>query len=93
MNPTLPNTFFTQTASLELNSKVRDVLNQVLGTQEIDDSLDLFESGTLDSLALVSLIMELETSFDLVISYDDLEIENFKNIQTISNFVLANQNS
>ena len=48
---------------------------------------DLVETGMLDSLALVSFILELETSFGLSVSYDNLEIDNFRTVKTISQFV------
>jgi methoxymalonate biosynthesis acyl carrier protein len=48
---------------------------------------DLFETGVLDSLAFVELLLRLEREFGLAISVDDLEVENFKSIARIAEFI------
>ena len=49
---------------------------------------DLMETGLLDSLALVELLAQLEETFGVSISTDDLEIENFRSIASIAWFVV-----
>jgi len=53
---------------------------------------DLFETQTLDSLRFVVLLAELEKAFGTHVSLDDLEVENFRSIQKIAEYV-ASQNS
>jgi acyl carrier protein len=48
---------------------------------------DLLGTGLLDSLALVELLAELEETFGVSISTDDLELENFRSIDSIAGFV------
>ncbi len=91
MNQTSTTVVASTSLKLELVSEVRELVNNVLGHSDIQDDTDLIETGTLDSLALVSLIMELETAFDLTVSYDDLEIEAFRSIHSISTFVLSSK--
>ena len=50
---------------------------------------DLFETGVLDSLAFVELLLQLEREFGVTTSVDDLEVDNFKSIARIANFVMA----
>jgi acyl carrier protein len=50
---------------------------------------DLFDSGVLDSLAFVELLLQLEREFGVTTSVDDLEVENFRSINSIADFVLA----
>jgi acyl carrier protein len=50
---------------------------------------DLFESGVLDSLAFVELLIHLEREFGVATSVHDLELENFKSIDRIADFVAA----
>ena len=50
---------------------------------------DLFESGILDSLAFVELLLHLEREFGVTASVDDLELENFKTVGRIAEFVRA----
>jgi acyl carrier protein len=48
---------------------------------------DLVETGLLDSLALVELLAQLEETFGVSISTDDIELENFRSIANIAGFV------
>ena len=48
---------------------------------------DLMETGLLDSLTLVELLAQLEETFGVSISIDDLEFENFRSIASIAGFV------
>jgi D-alanine--poly(phosphoribitol) ligase subunit 2 len=50
---------------------------------------DLFESGMLDSLAFVELLLQLEREFGVTTSVADLEVENFSSIARIADFVMA----
>lgn len=49
---------------------------------------DLFDTGVLDSLAFVELLLELEREFGVTTSVEDLEVENFKSIARIADFVM-----
>jgi acyl carrier protein len=62
-----------------------DVLHRPV--QSADD--DLFETGVLDSLAFVDLLAELERRFGLTIALDDLEVEHFRSVARIAEFVAA----
>jgi methoxymalonate biosynthesis acyl carrier protein len=48
---------------------------------------DLIQTGLLDSLALVELLLELEREFDVSIPLQDLDIENFRTVERIGAFV------
>jgi acyl carrier protein len=50
---------------------------------------DLFETGVLDSMAFVDLVMHLEQQFDVRISPDELEPDNFRSVAKIAGFVAA----
>jgi acyl carrier protein len=43
----------------------------------------------MDSLALVSVILELETTFDINIPLEALEVDNFRTLDSISQFFSA----
>lgn len=49
---------------------------------------DLFESGLLDSLAFVDLLVGLEEEFGITTTVDELELEAFRSIARIAEFVL-----
>jgi len=50
---------------------------------------DLFETGALDSLSFVDLLLRLEDEFGTKASVEDLEIENFRSIAQIAEFVAS----
>lgn len=50
---------------------------------------DLFETGVLDSLAFVELLLQLEREFGVTTSVEDLEVDNFRSIARIAEFVTA----
>jgi acyl carrier protein len=48
---------------------------------------DLFETGVLDSLAFIELLVTLEREFGTTVSVDDLEVDHFRSIRLIAAFV------
>jgi methoxymalonate biosynthesis acyl carrier protein len=50
---------------------------------------DLFETGVLDSMAFVDLVIHLEQQFDIRICGDELELDNFRSVAKIASFVAA----
>ena len=55
--------------------KVLDIFEEVTGTDKIreDLDLDLFESGLLDSLGIIEVLVKIEESFGLKLQPTDLE--------------------
>jgi methoxymalonate biosynthesis acyl carrier protein len=68
-------TFFSERLNLTISSPVED----------------LFETGVLDSMAFVDLVMHLEQQFDVQISADELEPDNFRSVAKIAGFVAAHK--
>ena len=54
---------------------------------------DLIATGMLDSLALVDLLVQLESEFKIKINLDDLEIDNFRSILNIAAFISRQHSS
>jgi D-alanine--poly(phosphoribitol) ligase subunit 2 len=52
---------------------------------------DLFETGVLDSLRFVELLALLEEAFDVRIAIEELELEDFRTVQRISEFLTGKQ--
>ncbi len=50
---------------------------------------DLFETGILDSLRFVELLAALEETFGIRVSVEDLEIDDFRNLTRIADFLAA----
>lgn len=52
---------------------------------------DLFETGILDSLRFVELLAALEEAFGIRVSVEDLEIDDFRSLSRIADFLAAKQ--
>lgn len=50
---------------------------------------DLFETGALDSLAFVELLLYLEQEFGIRVSIEELEMDYFRSIARIADFIVA----
>lgn len=66
--------------------KVLDIFEEVTGTDEIreDLDLDLFEAGLLDSLGIIEVLLKIEEVFDIKLQPTDLER---KDMATANNLV------
>jgi D-alanine--poly(phosphoribitol) ligase subunit 2 len=74
--------------TLELQQQVTALFAEKLNLDVASAETDLIEAGLLDSLALVELLAQLEESFDVSISIDEMEIENFRSVASIAMFVM-----
>ena len=74
--------------TLSLQQQVTALFAEKLNLDVASAETDLIETGLLDSLALVELLAQLEESFDVSISTDDMELENFRSITSIAMFVM-----
>jgi len=67
--------------------KLTELFARKLDLEVSSVDTDLVGSGVLDSLALVELLAQLEETFGVSISTDELELENFRSIASIAGFV------
>jgi acyl carrier protein len=58
-----------------------------LGVEVPSHSTDLMESGLLDSLALVSLLAEIERAFGFELPLDTLEVDDFRTVESAAAYV------
>jgi D-alanine--poly(phosphoribitol) ligase subunit 2 len=67
----------------DIRSVLRDHLNVVVDSSEAD----LLESGSVDSIGLVDLILQLEERFEVSLPMDTLEIDDFRSINSIASLI------
>ncbi len=71
-----------------MKERVSAVLVQVNKKAELHlDSTSLVSSGILDSLDIMSLIMDLEREFEIEIDPEDVLSENFESVSAITALV------
>jgi acyl carrier protein len=71
----------------ETAARLRDILARTLGTTITDGDTDLVQSGLIDSLALVELLVAVEQEFSITFAADELEIERFRSLRTLAELV------
>lgn len=72
-----------------LRDRIAAIFSTALHLDVPSSDLDLFESGVLDSLAFVELLLQLEREFGVTTSVDDLDVATFRSIDAIADFVNA----
>lgn len=70
-------------------ARVARILRERLHLEVEGDDVDLFDTGLIDSLAFVDLLMALEQEFGVSAGVDDLDLDNFRTIEQIASFVDA----
>ena len=71
-----------------IHQKLTELFAKKLNLEVSSVDTNLVETGLLDSLALVELLAQLEETFGISVSTDDLEFENFRSITSIARFVV-----
>jgi methoxymalonate biosynthesis acyl carrier protein len=72
-----------------IESSLLTFLRQEFSVEIPSAETNLIESGILDSLMLVDLLHYAEQKFGIVVSVEDLEIENFITVSSMARFVAA----
>jgi len=71
----------------DLQDRIGSVFVRHLHIERPDRDRDLIESGMIDSLTLVELIANLEQEFTVRIPLDDLDLNQFRSIAHIAEFI------
>lgn len=70
-----------------IERRVAAIFEEQLNVAVPSIETDLFESGGLDSLVFVELLMLLESEFEVVVELDDMDLDNFRSIRRIAEFL------
>lgn len=70
-----------------MQNEILDILKDINPYVEIDVLTNLYEGDVLDSMGILILITELEKKYNINIPLDILQLENFKNVNNIVEFV------
>ncbi|MDQ1924676.1 phosphopantetheine-binding protein [Massilia pseudoviolaceinigra] len=66
---------------------VSEYLCKAAGQQNLNETVDIFETGLVNSLATIQLIAFLEKNFKIKVGLDDLDRANFNSIQAVCDFL------
>jgi len=78
-------------ATSDLSQAIRAIFTQRLHLETPEQDADLFEAGVLDSLTLVDLINELEQEFGFRLPLGQLNFDDFRSLDSITQFVERSQ--
>ena len=71
----------------EIKERIKAFICQFIQNVDIPDDEDLFASGLVNSLFAMQLVLHIEKEFQLKVANDDLDYENFKSINAITDFI------
>ena len=67
-----------------LRDQIRGLFSEHMNVEVPSHETDLLESGLLDSMGLVDLLVHIEKTFGLTIGLEDLNVEDFRSVATIA---------
>ncbi|TPG73243.1 acyl carrier protein [Brevibacillus laterosporus] len=77
--------------TLTTEKMISDYILEHVNVEELDYDLLIFDEGLVNSLFAIQLMTYLEKTFSIKITMDDLDFENYRSINSISNFVKSKQ--
>jgi acyl carrier protein len=72
-----------------LHARLKAFFSEKLSVEVSSVDTDLAQTGILDSLALVELLTYIEKEFGTEVSLDNVEIEDFRSVSRIAEYVDA----
>lgn len=70
-----------------MKTKIREFLGTFINESSVADNDNIFESGLLNSLFAMQLVSFVEDEFEISIGNEELDIDNFKDINSIVAFI------
>ncbi|OAB26476.1 phosphopantetheine-binding protein [Paenibacillus macquariensis subsp. defensor] len=72
---------------MENEKMIADYITRNSDVEEIDYDLAIFEEGLVNSLFAIDLMTFLERTFEIKIKLEDLDMNNFKSVNIICEFI------
>lgn len=72
---------------MDITQKIRKFFSKFIKMDSIGNDDNVFELGLVNSLFTMQLIGFLENEFEVEISNDDLDLDNFKSVNAIVHFL------
>jgi acyl carrier protein len=73
----------------ELEGRVVELIRDALQVEAPAPDADLIDLGLLDSLAIVTLLAEIEIAFGIELPLDDFEVDCFRTVERMAQFLAA----
>lgn len=76
-----------------MREQVISILSELCPGVDFEHETALIDDGLVDSLDIVTIVTELMSTFDVEITVDDLQPENFNSVDAIVALIEAARNS
>ncbi len=73
---------------LEIKKRIRDYLSNFFHLNLKDDSTNIFESGGVNSLFFIQLLVFIEKNFNLQLQEGEFDVRSLTSVNAISEFLL-----
>lgn len=73
---------------MSLTNDLHRIFRDHLQVEVPDNDMNLMENGIIDSLALVNLILAIEEEFQVSISLEETDLQNFETINKLNSLIL-----
>ena len=68
----------------QLQRQIADIFAGRFDTKLDSDDVDLLETGIVDSVKIVELVLEIEQRFGVSLPFEELEIEDFRTVPRLA---------
>lgn len=75
--------------SQEVTVVIRKFLAPMLDINALADTDDIFQKHYVNSMFALQLVQFVEREFQIAITDDDLELENFSSVKNLASFVMT----
>ena len=72
-----------------IKAQTREFMGKFFQSSDLKDDDDIFALGLVNSLFAMQLVMFVEKTFNMTVEDDDLNIDNFRTINAITQLVLG----
>lgn len=74
---------------MNIKEKIKEFLTEEFPNEGVDltDTTDLLKEWFIDSLGIINMIMFLESEFDINVERSEINGDNFKDINTLSEYI------
>lgn len=76
----------TEMTETGIHTTVLNIVEEFIGV-EVDGDEDLFDSGLVNSLFAMTLLLQVEQTFAIKVESGDLDLANFRSANAIAGFV------
>jgi D-alanine--poly(phosphoribitol) ligase subunit 2 len=64
----------------QLKQQIIEIFNERFETRLDSDEVDLLETGLVDSVRIVELVLAIEQRFGISLPFEELEIDDFRSV-------------